>query len=102
MTPPMNELAAIITASVALLGALGAVAKFVWNKLEVRFTVIEERLEECRQREIESQRRSTVKLTVIELLWQEIERNTPDNAVLRRAKRLLDGLKREDQHREQE
>lgn len=88
----MSDIAALITAIVTPLG--GAIA-FVWIKLEARFKSIEERLEECRLREIESQRRSTVKLTVIELLWQEIERSTPDNAVLRRAKRLLDGLKRE-------
>lgn len=93
----MSDTAALITAVVTPLG--GAIA-FVWIKIETRFKSIEARLEECRLRELDSQRRSTVKLTVIELLWQEIERNGTDNPVLRRAKRLLDGLKREDQHRE--
>ena len=91
----MSELiAGLIAAAVPVGSGIG----FVWHKLEKRFSSIEERLEECRLREIESQRRSQVKLTVIELLWQEIERNTPGNAVLRRARRLLDGLKREQDH----
>ncbi len=62
-------------------------AKWLWDKIESRFKVIETALEECRDH-------SAIKLTVIELMWQEIENLAPDSLVLRRVKRLLDGLKK--------
>lgn len=90
----MSAASDIITAVVAAFLPVGGGIAFVWNKLERRFTEIEARLEECHVRETESQQRRAVQLTVIELLWQELQRHTPDNPVLRRAKKLLDGLRK--------
>lgn len=85
----MSEIATIITASVALLGALGGAIKWLWVKLEARFTAIEKRGQDCEER-------SAVQLIVIELMWQEITRLAPDGSlVLERAQRLLDKLKKE-------
>lgn len=89
----MSELAAIIMAVTALLGAAGGAAKFVWNKVEARFARIEAQLKECEQREKTAQSRSAAHVVVIELLWRETSRlSAEDNPVLRRAKRLLDQL----------
>ncbi len=85
----MSEVATIITASVGLLGVLGGAAKFLWDKIEARFTQIEQRGQDCEER-------SAVQLIVIELMWQEITRLAPDgSAVLERAQRLLDKLKKD-------
>lgn len=89
----MSETSELIVAGVAVLGAAGATGKFVWNKIETRFTAIEDKLEECHDRELVSQERRAVQLTVIELLWQEVKRHVPDSQVLTRAGRLLDGLR---------
>ncbi|MXO73590.1 hypothetical protein [Alteraurantiacibacter buctensis] len=83
----MSDLAAIITAATGLLVALGGAIAWLWNKLENRFTAIEQRAEGCEER-------SAVQTTVIELLWQELERVTPDGSkVLARALKLLNDLK---------
>jgi hypothetical protein len=89
----MSELAAIIVACTGLSGALGAVGKFVWNKIEARFTRIEAQLKACERREKSANSRSAAHVVVIELLWRETSRlSAEDNPVLRRAKRLLDQL----------
>lgn len=87
------SVAEIITASVAALAPVGGGVAFVWNKVEKRFTHIEELLDECKAREAADRDRRAVQLTVIELLWQELKRVAPDAAVLGRAKKLLDDLK---------
>jgi hypothetical protein len=85
----VSELAGLITAIVAFVGAIGAAFKFVWDKIERRFAHIERHLEQCRKgRE--------VKTIVIELLWRGLEKLEPDCAELVRAKALLDGLKLEE------
>ena len=91
----MSELAVMITAITGVLALAGGGVRFVWNKVEARFQKIEEQLEECQQREADHHARRAVQLTVIELLWSEVKRLAPDAAVLDRAKRLLDGLKKE-------
>lgn len=85
--------AELITAVVALLGALGAAAKFVWNKLEKRFLEIEEKLEECRKQEQVSNHRRGVLNLAVELLWQEVERLAPKSLALGRVRKHLDELK---------
>jgi hypothetical protein len=89
-----EALAALLTAGVGVLTAAGAAARFLWDKIERRFERIEADLAECRKREIDSQERRGVQLTVIELLWREVERALPDSPVLARAKHLLDDLKK--------
>ena len=89
----MSEIAAIITAGVAGLGALGTAGRFVWNKIEARFQAVEAELVHCRDREAQSVERRARQLTVIELLWQEVQRHAPNSIVLSRAKHLLDNLK---------
>ena len=89
----MSAAAELVLSGVAVMGALGAAGKFVWNKLESRFQAIDAALEQCHTREIASQERRAVQLTVIELLWQEVKRHLPDSPVLARARHLLDELK---------
>lgn len=85
--------AELITALVGVLGALGAAARFVWNKLERRFTEIEAKLEECHKREQDSQHRRGILNLAIELLWQEVERLAPKSRALGRVRKHLDELK---------
>lgn len=102
----MSDIAGIIGALAAALVPVGGGIAFVWNKIEAarraddekneaRFAHIEAQLEECHDRERLHQERRAVQLTVIELLWLEVKRLAPDAAVIDRAKRLLDGLKKE-------
>lgn len=103
----MSITAEVITAVAGgggfLVPAGGAIA-FVWNKIErravvrekaneARFTKIEQDLAECRRREVESQERRAIQLTVIELLWAKVKELDPSAHVLDRAKHLLDELK---------
>lgn len=100
----MSELAPIITALTGLLIAVAGGARFVWNKIEkralareaeytARFVKVETALDECHEREAKGQERRAVQLTVIEILWQEIQRIAPKSQVLVRAKHHLDELK---------
>ena len=89
----MSETAQIITASLGGLGILGGAIKFVWAKVERRFTAIERELANCRSRELKSADRRSAQLIVIELLWQEVKRLAPGSPVLTRGKHLLDELK---------
>jgi hypothetical protein len=89
----MNEIAAIITAATGLLIAVAGGGRFIWNKIETRFIKVEAALEECHEREAKGQERRAVQLTVIEILWQEIQRIAPKSNVLIRAKHHLDELK---------
>ena len=90
----MSEVAVLITSIVGALSATGAAIAWLWNKIEKRFEKVESALEECRKREAKSTEREGKHLTVIELLWQEVERKARGpNAVLDRAKRILDDLK---------
>lgn len=93
----MSEVAVLITSIVGALSATGAAIAWLWNKIEKRFEKVETALEECRAREAKSSEREGKHLTVIELLWQEVERKARGpNAVLDRAKRILDDLKGDD------
>lgn len=89
----MSELAAIITAGTTLVVALGAGVRFLWNKIEARFVAIDAELAKCHEREEHSQERRAKHLTVIEILWQELQRIAPKSRVLIRAKHHLDELK---------
>lgn len=104
----MSELAAIITAGTGAVGLLGTGIGFLWRRVEKGFREVKHDLEACQKREAESSKReanlrialretSAKHVTVIELLWQEVERRsrgTP-NAVLGRARKLLNDLKEE-------
>jgi hypothetical protein len=89
----MNELAGLITAGTGLLIAVAGGGRFIWNKIEARFERVEGALDECHQREAKGQERRAVQLTVIEILWQEIQRIAPKSKVLIRAKHHLEELK---------
>ncbi len=78
---------------VAALTPVGGAIGFVWNKVEKRIAALELKVSDCEAREDAGQARRGTLLTVIELLWQEVERASPASPILRRAKRLLDGLK---------
>lgn len=85
--------ALLVTAIAGALGTVGGGIKFIWNKVEKRFQAIEAQLLECRTREVAAAEKASVKLIVIELLWQEVCRHNPTSPVLARAKKLLDDLK---------
>jgi hypothetical protein len=89
----MQHIPAIIMAIVAVMGGVGAGAKFIWNKIEKRFAEIDLKLDECEKREEQAHLRRTTHLAVIELLWAEMQRVHPKSAVLARAKKLMDDLK---------
>ena len=87
------SLGEILGIGVSALGSLGAAGALIWNKIDARFKEIDNKLDECETRERDSLDRRAVQLTVIELLWQEVKRTVPASDVLQRAKKLLDGLK---------
>jgi Na+-translocating ferredoxin:NAD+ oxidoreductase RnfC subunit len=94
------EILAAIFGGGGALATIGAGVKFIWDKIEARFTKIEAELAECRARELmavkreaDSRERRAKQITVIELLWQKVKDIDPSAAVLDRAKHLLDELK---------
>lgn len=89
----IEQLAPIITAFVALITAIGAAARFIWNKVEARFALVEVELGECRAGRAADTDRRAVQLTVIELLWMELKRLQPNNGALSRSSKLLEELK---------
>lgn len=94
---------ALITAITGLAVAGGGAFTWIWARVERGFREVKVELKKCQAREAQAQlreqaeqRRSSVKLTVIELLWQEIMRLCPEqqgNHVLRRAEKLLADLR---------
>lgn len=94
----MSDLAPLITATAALLAALGAAGKFIWTKLEARFKSIDNELAHCRRREKIAGLRRTSHMVAIELLLQELERLSPQKSrVLPKVKLLLDEIAALDQ-----
>ena len=91
----MEHVAPIILALVAVMGAVGAVGKFIWDKVEKRLTDIENALDECERRELDAAARRQLSRAAMELLWQELKRIAPKSPVLARAKKLMDDLKGE-------
>jgi hypothetical protein len=104
----MSELATIITAGTGAVGVLGGGIAWLWARVEKGFQEVKTDLKACQQREAESTKReaellvalretSARHVTVIELLWQEVERRSrgAPNAVLGRARKLLDELKKD-------
>lgn len=95
-----SEIVAAVFGGGGALATIGAGVKFIWDKIEARFTKIEAELAECRAREVaaiqrdaDSRERRAKQITVIELLWQKVKELDPGAAVLDRAKHLLDELK---------
>lgn len=104
----MSEMAELLTAIVTLLTALGGGVAWLWRRVESGLKELKAEVEACRAREAEAAKREerlraalrereAKHLTVIELLWQEVERRArgAPNAVLSRARKLLDDLKEE-------
>jgi len=88
--------AALITAFSGLLAGASVAAKFMWNKIEARFDAIDGKLAACEAREKGALERHSSHVTVIELLWQEVERLSPDGSkALTRALKLVSDLKNE-------
>jgi len=82
------EVTALAAAVVSIGGAIGAVIRFIWNKIEARFTEIERRLDECRDDRELSEKRRGVLLTIIELLKQGLRHHLPESHMLVRADEL--------------
>jgi hypothetical protein len=80
---------------IAVLTPVGGAAAFVWNKVEKRFRELDRKLEKCEQRDRNSQSRREKHVAIIELLWREVDRLDPSSRALRRARHLIDDLKKE-------
>ena len=89
----MSNFVELASAAVLVLGSIGGGARWMWLQIRGRFEAIDIELEHCRTRERDDQERRGIQLSVIEILWQEVERVAPGSTVLRRAKKLLDDLK---------
>lgn len=83
------EITAIAGAVAGIGTALAAAVKFVWGKVEARFSRIESALDECREERALSEKRRGVLVTIIELLKQELRHHLPDSPMLRRADSLM-------------
>lgn len=82
------EVTALAAAVVSIGGAIGAVIRFIWNKIEARFTEIERALDECRDDRELSEKRRGILLTIIELLKQGLRHHLPESHLLVRADEL--------------
>ncbi len=87
-----HDWAAVIVAVMGT-GGLGGGLRFLWNKVEKRFELIEGKLEACQERETASNQINAVQLTVIELLWNDLKKLQPKSGTLARAHKLLEDLK---------
>lgn len=86
-----SEIAATAAAVVSIGGAIGAVGKFIWDKIENRFKAIERELDECRERSDLSEKRRNILITIIEVLKQEFRHHLPnENEALCRADELME------------
>ena len=74
---------------VALLGVIAGIAKFMWNKVEVRFLKIENKLEECDRERRKSETRRGILWTVVMLMKHELRRVVPDSPILADADCLI-------------
>ena len=98
-----GDLAAVITAMVTVLGTMGAAIKWLWAKIERRFTDVEHKLAACEAREKRQLDLNGKQLIVIELLWQEVDRRTRGSSpILKRSSKLLDDLKEHIDWKEQQ
>lgn len=78
-----TDIAAALGGVVALATAIGAAIRFIWNKIEARFTEIERALDECRDDRELSEKRHGILLTIIELLKQELRHHLPGHMLVR-------------------
>jgi hypothetical protein len=92
----MEHVAPIILAIVALLGAVGAAGKFVWDKVERRFENIENDLKLCYAREVTTKERRGILVTVIDLLITELKTVAPLSETITHSERLMERVKRID------
>jgi hypothetical protein len=110
----MTHAPALISAIVTLLATMGVGLKFAWNKydawraerraaekleadrLEQRFSRIENALKECEQREERGDKRRAKMWTIIQLLLDAMEGLDPGHRTLQRAKQLLEEMRLEE------
>lgn len=83
-----TDIAAALGGVVALATAIGAAIRFIWNKIEKRFTEIERALDECRDDRELSEKRRGILITIIELLKQGLRHHLPESQMLVRADEL--------------
>ncbi len=93
----MSDMVAIITAGAAALGTLGGAGKYIWDKVEKRFTAIEAELKSCRENETTSQERRSLLLRAHELVCHELATLFPGAWSLTRAAELLQEAKKLDE-----
>lgn len=103
----VQEVSSVISAGVQVAGLLGGAIAFLWGRMEWSNAKIRRALQQCQRRETEAREREQAILsaskerrahltTIIELLWYEVSRLAPEALVLKRAKKLLDDVKKAD------
>jgi len=96
----ISEVSSIVSTGIAVAGFLGSGIVFLWGRVEFNNRKIQRELHKCHDREVKGRERRGILMTVIELLWQEVNHLLPQSGnsmVLDRAKKLLDGIKTEDE-----
>lgn len=83
------SIAAIITASVTLLGALGGGIAWVWSRVDARIKTLEDKLLEAEERERRYTRALSSYAVASELMLQELRRISPESPVLEQVTRRL-------------
>ena len=91
-----GDISGVVTAGATIAGLLGGAISFVWVRFEITHRTVKKELQKCNEREARGRERRGVLTTVIELLWQEVQRLAPDAHILLRAKKLLDDIRMED------
>jgi hypothetical protein len=89
----MMDWAGIIVALATLFGTIGGALRFLWNKIDKKFELVDAALEACRERETSINRINATQLTVIELIWNDLKKLQPKSGTLARAHKLLEDLK---------
>lgn len=89
----ISDYSGVVSAGASVATILGSGIAAVWARLEYTNRKIQESLKQCEKREIAGRERRLAMTTVIEVLWMELKRLSPQSDVLRRSKKLLDDIK---------
>lgn len=89
----MSDIPAIIVAATGALGSIGVAARFIYNKVEKRFSTMEAQLLECAKRDRAGLEYRILSSTLIDVLYGELKRGRPNSAALKTARPLMVQLK---------
>lgn len=96
MSISVGDASSIVSVGLSVAGVLGTAVTWLWARVEKSNKEIRAELRKCSEREIRGREKHLAMTTIVELLWQEVERLTPDAKILKRARKLLDDMKFKD------